>query len=150
MVWRSGINDNFRWLQYGDSSKDDELQTLSFLRRRGTRKVEIQLRLPHLDGSASNGAEIPRYARFSVDAGEKSELAVHGTGFIMQTDDGRVMFTTGSGTYGEGLTIYHPVLAQITDQLGLVVEDEPYDFSIDPANKRILDSLFDVPFLKLV
>ena len=147
-MWRSGTDDDCRWLEHGDFPKDDN--SLIFIRHRQYRKVEIRLRLAHLDGSASTDAEIPRYAKFSVDAGEKSEMGVNGTGFIVRMDDGRVVFTTGSGTYGENLTIFHPVLAQITDQLGLVLEGEAYDFSIDPATKRILDSLFDVPLLKLV
>jgi hypothetical protein len=151
MMWRSGADDDFRWLQYGDFPKDDDLPTLSFLRRWRSRKVEIRLRLPHLDGSAPTGEEtFLRRANFNVDAGEKSEIYVAGVGFIVQIDDGRVVFSTGSGTHGENLTIFHPVLAQITDQFGLLVEDEAYDFSIDPANKRVLDSLFDVPLLRAV
>jgi len=148
-MWRSGTDESCRWLAHGNFPQ--EHKSLIFIRPRQTRGIEIRLRLAQLDATVGMGAEeIPRHARFSIDAGEESQMGLNGIGFIVQTDDGRVVFTTGSGTYGENLAIFHPILAQVSDQIGLLVEGEAYDFSIDPANKRILDSLFDVPILKLV
>ncbi len=140
LTWRSGRNDDMTWLQYGDFSAPDPEAQLSLIRRHDVRKVEFQLRLGHLDGGASRGMEIPRYARFSF--GNEDAPAVEGVGFITETEDGRACFTTGQGRYDEDLSIFRPVLEAIEDRFEITVDGEPFFFPIDAKSRSTLLALF--------
>jgi hypothetical protein len=141
LTWRSGRNDDAVWLQYGDFAGRKAEAMLSLVRRHGVRKVEIQLRLHHLDGAASRGVEIPRYARFSFGSEEAS--MAEGVGFITETQDGRACFTTGQSRHDEDLSVFRQVLGKIEDRFEIGVDGESFFFPIDAKSRSTLIALFD-------
>lgn len=142
LTWRSGRNDDALWLQYGAFEAPEPEALLSLIRRRDVRKVEFQLRLHHLDGAAERGVEIPRYARFSFEAGDGEPVAVQGVGFITETRDGRACFTTGEGRGDEDLSLFRPFLDRIEDRFEIKVDGEPFFFPIDAKSRSTLLALF--------
>ncbi|HMO27728.1 hypothetical protein [Enterovirga sp.] len=142
LTWRSGRNDDVVWLQYGDFAAPQAEALLSLVRYREAGKVEIQLRLHHLDGAASRGVEIPRRVRFSLGAGEPEPLAIEGVGFVTETRDGRACFTTGQGRADEDLSPFRPVLDRIGDGFEITVEGDTFFFPIDAKSRSTLIALF--------
>ena len=140
LTWRSGRNDDAVWLQYGAFDRPEAEALLSLVRHHGVSKVELQLRLHHLDGGASRGMDIPRYARFSF--GEEDKLVVEGVGFISETQDGRAAFTTGQGHHDQDLSVFQPVLETIEDRFEISVDGEPFFFPIDARSRSTLLALF--------
>lgn len=140
LTWRSGRNDDATWLQYGDFSQPEAEAQLSLIRPHDVRDVAFQLRLGHLDGGASRGIEIPRYASFRF--GNEDKRIIEGVGFITETQDGRACYTSGQTGHDNDLSVFHPVLDDIEDSFEITIDGEPFFFPIDAKSRSTLVALF--------
>ncbi len=143
MTWRKRQSEDALWMQCGDFSSKDEKVLLTIQRWRGAHRLEVQICLSHLKLSFDEDEEIPRRARFQLDAGEQSQCFVGGIGFVVG-HEGLIYFTTGHGGYDKDLAVFKPVIDGITNRFGIVIDDKPINFMIDEDSRSCLAILFDV------
>ncbi|MCL2310530.1 MAG: hypothetical protein FWC42_09755 [Proteobacteria bacterium] len=137
MKWKAGQNNQSTWLQY--LSDNESFAVLSFMRRKGVRRVEILLQ--EIPDELKSGSE--RMCPFSLqDYNGDEYISVEGLGFLKDNTVGQRVFTTGWSAYDDDLQPFRNVIEKIRNKFVLEIDGDDRIFEIDDQNIRYLKEIF--------